>query len=240
MTDRAPLARLGILGDVHAEHERLATALDWFAGQCLDAVLCTGDLADGPGCINRCCALLRDAGVHTVAGNHDRWLLNDKVRHVAEAHRREELADDSRAFMESLPRTLELETRAGRLMLCHGVGHHDMAKVWPGTRGTASIRRSAALDGILHAGEHRFLVHGHLHYRVLIDFENLLLLNAGTLKGERAGLSVVDFDQRLLEAYTFADGRPQRSAEHTLDPGAARRVWRDTGEFDGRWQPVLF
>lgn len=240
MADESTLTRLGVLGDVHAEHERLAAALDWFAGQRLDAVLCTGDLADGPGCINRCCELLREAGVLTVAGNHDRWLLDDKVRHLPGAHRREELTDDNRAYLADLPRTVELETAAGRLMLCHGVGEHDMAKVWPGTRGADSIRRSAALDGLLHAGAHRFMVHGHLHYRVLIDFENLLLLNAGTLKGDQAGVGVMDFGERRLQAFTFDGDRPRHSAEHALDPGSARRVWRDTGDFDGCWDPVLF
>lgn len=240
MAGGRPMNRLGILGDVHGEHQRLATALDWFAGASLDAVLCTGDVADGAGCINRCCELLREAGVLTVAGNHDRWLLQNRVRHVADAHRLSELDAGNLAYLESLPRVREIDTAAGRLMLCHGVGANDMAKVWPGTRGAASIRRCAALDDVLEAGAHRFLVHGHLHFRVLIDFERLLLLNAGTLKGARAGISVMDFQAGALEAFSLARGTPQRSGVHALAPGAARRVWRSTADFDGQWQPVLF
>lgn len=235
-----PVRRLGVLGDVHGEHERLEAALDWFAGQRLDAVICTGDVADGIGCINRCCALLQEAGVITVAGNHDRWLLDDRVRHVAAAHR---LADVDVAhvdYLRALPQTHELHTVAGPLLLCHGVGRHDMAKVWPGTRGPDSVRRSKTLDALLEQERYRFIIHGHLHYRVLIDFSSLLLMNAGTLKGARGGISVVDFQAGGVEAFEFADGGAlQRRSSHSLVPTPERRIWRSTAEFDGGWQPVL-
>jgi len=234
------IRRLGVLGDVHGEHERLAQALDWFAGQGLDAVICTGDVADGVGCLNRCCALLREAGVIAVAGNHDRWLLNDEVRHVTAAHRLADVDAGHVEYLRALPSTRELTTVAGRLLLCHGVGEHDMAKVWPGTRGPDSIRRSAALDGLLEGGRFRFIVHGHLHYRALIDFEALLLMNAGTLKGPRGGISVIDFECAEVASFEFSAGPAlQRRAVHPLAPPAERRIWRSTAEFDGGWEPVL-
>ncbi len=242
MNDSAlrPVRRLGVIGDVHGEHHRLAASLDWLAGQGVDAVICTGDVADGPGCIDRCCALLREAGVVTVAGNHDRWLLSDRVRHVADAHRLEDLASQTREYLEALPRTRELATTAGSLLLCHGIGEHDMAKVWPGTRGPDSVRRCEPLDALLAEARHRFIVHGHLHYRVLIDFESLLLMNAGTLKGERAGVSVVDFAADEVAAYDLADpGGIRCRVRHPLTPPPERRVWTSTADFDGAWEPVL-
>lgn len=237
----SPIRRLGVLGDVHGEHGRLAAALDWLADQNLDTVICTGDLADGPGSIDRCCDMLRAAGVLTVAGNHDRWMLSGRVRHVADAHRLEDVDPRSAAFLRELPRTRRLDTVAGPLLLCHGIGRNDLAKVWPGTRGDASIRRSPELDAILEDGEYRFIVHGHLHYRVLIDFEQLLLMNAGTLKGEGAGVCIVDFDAGQIGAFAFDDGLDlRRRSEMPLLPGSERRIWRDTGDFNGRWQPALF
>jgi Icc-related predicted phosphoesterase len=61
------IRRLGVIGDLHGEDRRLARALDWFASQALDALVCTGDLADGTGCLDTCCRLLQQAGVITVA-----------------------------------------------------------------------------------------------------------------------------------------------------------------------------
>jgi predicted phosphodiesterase len=236
-----PIRRLGVLGDVHAEHERLETVLDWFAGQHLDAVLCTGDLADGVGCVDRCVELLRAAGVHTVAGNHDRWLLSDRVRHLPDAHRAIDLAADSLSFLRNLPRTLDLDTVAGTLWLCHGIGANDQAKVWPGTRGPDSIRRCGTLDAVLADQHYRFIVHGHLHHRVLIDFDHALLLNAGTLKGPQAGVSIVDFEAGDVRAFELEPSKVLRpGTRHAISPGQERRVWRDTADFDGAWIPVLF
>jgi len=231
------IRRLAVLGDLHAEDRRLAGALEWLAGQRVDAIVCTGDIADGRGCVDVSCRLLHEARVVAVAGNHDRWLLQDRVRHIPEAHRRDQLHDQSIAYLQALPRTAELHTVAGRLLLCHGVAHNDLGKVWPGTE-RSPIERSAELDEVIESGRYRFLVNGHLHYRVLIDFEALLLVNAGTLKGPYAGFSVMDFEQDCIASFGLEDQSPQLLAERPLTPSPERRVWRNTQAFDGDWQPV--
>ena len=234
-----PVTRLGLIGDLHAEHARLDAVLDWFAGHPVDAIACTGDIADGRGSVDDCCRALRDANVTTVAGNHDRWLLDDRVRHVQHAHLRAELADDTLAYLASLPRTQTLNTVQGPALLCHGIGENDLARVWPGRR-PEEIRRSRDLDALIEADEHRFVVNGHMHFRVLMHFENLTLMNAGTLMGERAGVTVIDFAEGTITAFSVGDGtRPVRLLEIPLAPESDRRVWRDTAEFDGTWQPVL-
>jgi putative phosphoesterase len=231
------IRRLAVIGDLHAEDRRLAGVLEWLAGQSVDAIVCTGDIADGRGCVDLSCRLLQEAQVVAVAGNHDRWLLHDRVRHIPEAHRRDLLDDQSIAYLQALPRTAELRTVAGSLLLCHGVMHNDLGKVWPGTA-RSPIERSAELDEVIESGLYRFLVNGHLHYRVLIDFETLLLVNAGTLKGAYAGFSVMDFEQDCIASYGLEARWPQLLAERSLTPSPERRVWRDTQSFDGDWQPV--
>jgi putative phosphoesterase len=234
----SPLRRLGLIGDVHGEDGRLADALEWFAGENVDAIVCTGDVADGGGCINACCELLEQANVITVAGNHDRWLLQDRVRHVEDAHQLTDLSDASREFLEALPRVVSLETLAGALLLCHGVLDNDLAKVWPGTQ-RSPIERSSEMDDLLASGGHQILINGHMHYRVLIDFHDLVMINAGTLRGRFSGVSLVDLEEGWVSAHEPGpDGRVERVAEHCLADNAERRVWRDTREFDGAWQPV--
>lgn len=233
------MKRVGLVGDVHAEPERLAAALEWLHGQRVDAILCTGDLADGPGSVDLCCKLLQQAGVKTVRGNHDRWLLDDRVRHIANAHRLSELGDEARQFLEELPKTRTFETVRGRLMLCHGMAENDLRKVWPGTK-RMPVERSVELDQILAEGELRFVVNGHMHYRVLIDFPELVLLNAGTLTARhRPGVSLLDFESGSVSAHEFVGDRVgDVVAEHPLGPAPDRRVWHDTQEFDGSWIPV--
>jgi predicted phosphodiesterase len=232
------IRRLGVIGDLHAEDRRLDCVLDWLAGAGVDAIICTGDIADGRGCVDLSCRLLSEAQVACVAGNHDRWLLEDRVRHVADAHRRHDLSEVSVDYLRALPRTLTVPTTAGPLLLCHGVGNNDLGKIWPGTARSA-VERSAELDALLAAGTHRFLVNGHLHYRVLIDFPDLLVVNAGTLKGDYAGFSIMDFEGDAIAAFGFgASDRPTKLVEHSLRAAPERRVWRDTQAFDGTWQPL--
>jgi predicted phosphodiesterase len=66
-----PLARLGLLGDLHAEDAALALALQVFADEGVEQVLSVGDIVDGPGSVERCCELLATAGAAAVRGNHE-------------------------------------------------------------------------------------------------------------------------------------------------------------------------
>ena len=234
-----PIRRLGVIGDLHGEDTRLASVLEWFWGQNVDALVCTGDVADGRGCINRSCELLRQGEVRTVAGNHDRWMLNDTVRHLTDAHSREELSDDNLSYVSTLQRQQQLETISGSLLLCHGVGDDDMARVWPG-RKPGEEKRSEAMDEVIEAGQHRFLINGHMHFRVMIDFVGLTMLNAGTLRGDHAGVSVVDFAGDAVSVFSVRDDtQPERIVEKRLSPGEDRRIWQNTQEFDGSGNPVL-
>ena len=231
--------RLGVIGDVHAEHRRLDAALNFLIGVGVDAICCTGDVVDGPGCVDTCCALLAAAHVATVAGNHDRWLLANRMRGVPHAHDRARLGAASLDYLEALPAMRRIGTPLGDMLLCHGVGENDLRKVWPGSP-RMPIERSVELDALIAHGDTRFVINGHLHYRVIVNFEQLTLLNAGTLKGEhRPGVSIVDFDEGFVAAFEFgADGSLHRVVERVMRADTDRRVWRDTQEFDSAWTPA--
>jgi predicted phosphodiesterase len=233
------VTRVGVIGDVHAEHVRLESVLAFMSAANVDAVWCTGDVADGAGDIDACCELLRDAGVVVVAGNHDRWLLSNRMRGVPQAHARDALYATSRDYLAGLPATRTIETVCGPALLCHGVCENDMRKVWPGSA-RMPIERSCELDALIDARRVRIVVNGHLHYRIIVNFERMTLLNAGTLRGDhRPGVTIVDFGGGDVSAFEFdSNGRLQRVAERALDSTGERRVWRDTQEFDGGWTPV--
>jgi predicted phosphodiesterase len=230
--------RLGLIGDIHAEHRRLDAALSHLIGAGVDAVCCTGDVVDGTGDVDACCRLLAAAGVISVAGNHDRWLLTERMRNVPFAHRLSELTASSRDYLASLPSTQTFETPLGAALLCHGVGENDMRKVWPGSA-RMPIERSPELDSLIEAGETRLVLNGHLHYRVIVNFEQMTLLNAGTLRGDhRPGVALLDFDALTVSAFEFAANLAlQRVAERRMRD-ETRRIWRDTQSFDGGWTPV--
>jgi predicted phosphodiesterase len=237
LIDTTPIASLGVIGDVHAEDDRLNLAIEHLTALAPDAIVCTGDIVDGGGCPNEVVRLLDSANIHTVRGNHDRWVLQDKARHVPDAHVLEDLSSYSRSYLGSLPVQLSLPTIHGKLLLCHGVADNDLKKIWPGTE-RMEIERSQQLDEIIASGEYRYIINGHMHFRTLIHFESLTLINAGTLKGEHwPGFAIIDFEQHKITAFEFRENGVSHAKTQSL-VDERHVTWRNTQAFSGDWDPV--
>jgi len=175
--------KLGLLGDIHAEDERLAAALEIFRREHVDQILFVGDVVDGEGDVDRCCALLAAAGALGVRGNHDRWILEDRMRSLPNAHHKDELAPPSLALLSALPATRDVQTPRGALLLCHGVGDDDMQRLRPDDHGYA-LESNIALEKLLDAKRWTFAVGGHTHERMVRAFGgsgDLVFVNPGTL-----------------------------------------------------------
>src|SRR5437868_5366755 len=99
--------RIGIIGDVHARDGALATAIEALRGMGAETLLCTGDIVDGQGSVDACCALLREHQVATIRGNHERWFLANTMRDLPFATLRDQVSPTSMAYLSSLPPTIE-------------------------------------------------------------------------------------------------------------------------------------
>lgn len=204
-------ARLGLIGDVHAEDEALELVLDDFARRGVGTVLCVGDLADGAGDLNRCCALLEERGVVTVAGNHDRWLLSGELRDVPSATTPRSLDARSRAFLDALPATRTFTTPYGNLLLCHGIGDDDMSSVKPDHL-RHDLERNDALKRVLAGPRFDWMINGHTHRAMVRRVRHLTIINAGTLhRNDERRACLVDFPARTA---TFFEVLPTGLSEH--------------------------
>lgn len=184
--------KLGLVGDIHAEDERLAAALAIFEREKVDQVLFVGDVVDGEGDVDRCCALLAASKAIGVRGNHDRWILEDRMRTLPRAQHKDDLAPQSLALLSALPATRDVPTPRGLLLLCHGVGDDDMQRLRPDDEGYA-IDSNLALASLLDAKRWAFVVGGHTHERMVRRFEDLVFVNAGTLaEGHAPCCSIFD------------------------------------------------
>jgi predicted phosphodiesterase len=138
-----------------------------------------------------------------VAGNHERWLLAGEARDLPDATPLAEVGGEARAYLSSLPKTLEYETAAGRLLLCHGLGEDDMGGVRPGDYGYALESNFALLRLTLEA-KYRFVVNGHTHQRMVRSFGRLTIINAGTLFREHQPCFLIaDFENEFVQYYEF-------------------------------------
>ena len=203
------LQRIGIIGDVHAQHKTLESALAFLETQNIDRVLCTGDLADGDtvqtGDLNRVCELLQNVDALVVKGNHDRWLLQEKYRDWSDATPLDSVTPATREYLDKLPRSIPLETSVGKFWLFHGLAENDFRWLKPEEFENAS-EDDADLQAILR-GEYSFVLAGHTHIRQVQRAGNFVCLNAGTLRPEYSPcLSVLDFNAMEIQFHDFSGG----------------------------------
>jgi predicted phosphodiesterase len=190
-----------VLGDVHTEDVALAAALARLAAEPLDAILCVGDIVDGRGDADRTCALLRDAGVLAVRGNHDRWFLRGTPLGMPDDTR--SLAPDNRAWLSSLPVVRLFETPLGGLILCHGISDDDMVVLRSDTD-EYSLRWLEPLQRLQENSSIALMVAGHTHERMVRVLEGLTVINAGTFHREYPqGFIVVDLEHRVVRCFDY-------------------------------------
>lgn len=232
---------VGVVGDIHAHDHRLTKAVELFDRIGVDRVLSVGDITDGPGDLAACCALLQAREVVAVRGNHDRWLFENALRDLHDAHEADDLDPSSREFLRHLPATRDLMTSAGRLLLCHGLGDDDMTGVYPGDFGYG-LEVNDRLQRLIRRGDYRFVVNGHTHLRMVRSFGGLTIINAGSLANNRRVMKsgektvgplfdpgdpcalVVDFANLEVQPYCFGSDDTLVAIDPVpLPDGSARR-----------------
>jgi len=217
----AVIRTFGAIGDIHAEDEHLAAALGELQG--VDAILAVGDIVDGRGDVERCVDLLQKHGVLAVRGNHERWCLAGQARSLPHAHLVEDVSDAAREYLERLPPTRVLETVAGSLLLCHGVGEDDMIRLLPDDDASI-IAGNEPLQKVLARG-FDLMVCGHTHRPMVRTLFGLVVINAGTLYyADNPGFLRVDLEKKIAHTFTI-DGSRVLAAETIKFGAPGDDVW---------------
>jgi len=106
--------RYGIIADVHANLQALETVFAFFDEEGVEDVWCLGDVVGYGGDPSACVAIVRERCLGTVRGNHDLAAVDARLRAWFNPHARaaierqaELLSEDERAWIRSLPATLE-------------------------------------------------------------------------------------------------------------------------------------
>lgn len=202
--DGPAAARIGIIGDVHAQDALLEQALDLVQERGCDLLVCVGDVIDGPGDLGRCIRLLRDHDVVTVRGNHERWALARRMRDLPHAQDVRTLPDDERAWLAALPAQLTFETARGPALLCHGLADDDMNRWHPGD----PVAGNPAAEHLASFADLAYVLKGHTHHPGTGMLGKARVVDAGTLLPEH-GTSVhhLDSESGLVTSWAYLDGR---------------------------------
>jgi len=208
----AMVTRFGAIGDVHAEDRFLAAALDTLRGENVDAIFCVGDIVDGRGDVDRCCALLAHHDVVTVRGNHERWMLKDDMRTLPKAHHAYDLEASTHEYLQALPSTRRISTTRGPLLLCHGIAENDMALLRAYDYGYA-LETNDAFNALT-ASDYTLMVGGHTHERMVRAFGPLTVINAGTLTHtDKPCFLVADLREGYVQFFNLDDDARITEAE---------------------------
>lgn len=196
---------MGLIGDVHCEHQSLELAIQTLLDLGVETIVCTGDLPTGPGDINACCDQLRRHKIPTVRGNHDRWLLDLTVTHSPFATPPSAVSMRSWRYLNALPVTIELPTPGGLAQLCHGLDREDMLAILP-DQSDLELDDHPFLQALVQSRRFRWIIGGHSHRRMARRYGPLTMINAGTLRRDHNPcFGAIDFETHEVRFWDIVD-----------------------------------
>ncbi|MDE1153550.1 MAG: metallophosphoesterase family protein [Micavibrio sp.] len=201
-------SRIGLIGDVHAEHILLQRAVDKLKSRGITQFLCTGDVVDGipngGGDIDACCDILRAENIPTVSGNHERWVIRDG-KPWNDLTDVDKLRPDTVTWLNDLRTSIKFETPAGGLLLCHGMGDNDMTRFMPDAP-DAEMEGDPDVQAVLADNGVSYVINGHSHRRMLRRLKHLTILNVGTLyRTHDACFAELDLANKTVTYFDFVD-----------------------------------
>ena len=221
--------RLGVVSDVHSNLVALEAVLADVSGD-VDRLVCAGDVVGynpwPAGCVDE----LRERGVPTVMGNHDRMVAtgrnfrgNGMARSGVE-HATDELNDVQRAWIENLPR--ERAVADGRVKLVHDHPEVTDKYTYPEEFGSHLLGRGDDDD------PEDVLVLGHTHVQHHEVYDEGIVLNPGSVgqprdRDPRAAYAVVDLEDRSVTEHRVeydVEAVQDAVRDADLPPGTADRL----------------
>lgn len=164
------MTTIAVLSDIHGNLPALQAVLDDLAPHAPDLVINLGDILSGPLWPRETAALLMQHPWPTLAGNHERQLLDASSAGAADRWAADQVGDDVRSWLHGLPPlrwlTLPADGPGGApewsILACHGTPASDLAYLLEtvtsdfGREGSRGIR-AATLDEVLARLDHAVL-----------------------------------------------------------------------------------
>jgi putative phosphoesterase len=173
--------KLGLISDIHGDPVALELAWSHLMLLGADRIVCAGDLVGYGPFPDRVVAFLRDRGIPSVRGNHDRWAL-ERGRGVKDEFGGGTPSDETLDYLAALP--FDLQVADGRTIgvIVHGSPRSDMEFV------NRSTHVPEVLQGDLAELGCELLVVGHTHRPMWFRCAEGLVINPGSV----VSMAVVD------------------------------------------------
>lgn len=174
--------RIAAISDIHGNLDALRAVLADIGDRGCDAIVNLGDIVSGPLQPAETAALLMEAALPTIRGNHERQLLADDTDAMgaSDAYARRMLNDGQLRWIASLPETLWLNDE---VFLCHGTPDSDRDYLLERVENDGS--RAASKDEVAaKVGAHpaRVILCGHSHMPRAVELDDgRLCVNPGSV-----------------------------------------------------------
>ncbi len=214
--------RIGIVSDVHCNHEALRIALERM-GQ-VDELLCAGDAVYQFRFSNEVMRVLRERQARYILGNHEEVLLGAWGERARAA---EWVSSDELDYMAARPSRIETVVGGKSLVMVHGSPfepHNEY--VYPNS---PSLSRLATIDA-------DYIILGHTHYQMAERVGRALVINPGSAGEARDARNAFQLSYAVLDTasgeVTFDDfPDPTRAAvDPSIIPSSSPRARRPGGE----------
>jgi putative phosphoesterase len=224
--------RIGIVADVHCNHEALRIALDRMGA--VDELLCAGDAVYQFRFSNDVMELLRERGARYILGNHEDVLLG---KWGARARSADWVRADVLAYMAGQDYRIETTVGGKKLVMVHGSPFEPYNEyIYPNS---PSIAKLGTIDA-------DYVILGHTHYQMAEQVGRVLVINPGSAGEARDARNAFKLSYAVLDTssgeVTFDDFQdPTRAAVGTSNKpgGAIATSGRDdsTPENTNFWRP---
>lgn len=193
--------RIAVLSDIHGNWPALQAVVAEVEAARVDLVLNLGDILSGPLWPVETAQWLMQQAWPTIAGNHERQLLDARgPQGASDAFAARALGDAHKAWLAALPAALTLAE--GEIRLCHGTPLSDheplLDTVTPdlGQHGSPGVRAATPAEvreRLGDTGAATLLLCGHSHQPRVLALGALLIVNPGSV-----GLPAYDHHQPHL------------------------------------------
>ncbi len=198
------MAKIGVISDIHSNMESLTEALKILENQCVDEIVCLGDIVGyGPEPL-QCLKMVRSVCSLVIQGNHDAAVSDDgeyarmnNMARVGIDYARMQLDSEAKEYLSSLQRGSMLSDQ--RTTLAHGSLTGDHFDYIQSTR--------SAVENVL-LMKTPYLLVGHSHEAFIREFEL-------SEEGKKATLSFQECREKAAVTYTMDEGK-----KYIINPGS--------------------
>ena len=175
--------RFAVISDIHGNRLALEAVLDDIAEQCADAILNLGDHLSGPMDPAGTAKILSELGTLAIAGNHDRWLVEQNESELGPVDQFVvgQLDAAHQEWLRMLPPSAVL---LDELFLCHGTPRSDntpwLDAFWNDRKTQLPSEQSVTDEAV--GFDFPVLLCGHTHWARIVRLrDGRLIVNPGSV-----------------------------------------------------------